>query len=332
MFNQSPTHNLDGIDEKILNTFNNDSLNQRRQSLSARYLMKTQLPTNCTSTLNTEVDKTINIDKEPILNRTEIISSQLSNLSNKNLNPNILASINCIFRTNDSLCLNNNFSCIIASSNTLSAQMTADLLKIKKNKTNNYLQSTSLHFHHTESSLNKVKSKQMQPQILAENLKLNKSPSMSSVFSTLESNNEGDQKPVEILNLVDDKVLDNTAIIINSKNKQSPSKVFTQINFKNDKIAKDTNTETNEKENSLNLKKASSMVSLNSITQAAITSSLSFNSRPICPVNGSKANTLNNGFTQLNRIISNNATTNNNLVILHVNQVVTNNLPPKTVR
>jgi hypothetical protein len=193
--------------------------------------------------------------------------------------------------------------------------MTADLLKLKKSKTANYLQSTSLHFQHTESSLNKIKLKQ---QISADNSKLNKSNSMSSVLS--DNINEISEKSVH---LPDE----------HSNNNNPPAKVITQFSDPNP-INEKPSDQIEIQNNDINcLKKATSMVSLNCQTkQQSIPSSTSFNVRPV-NTNNFNINRV-NGVNQINKIISNaNNNNNSNLVILNVNQVINNNpLPPKTVR
>ena len=278
MFNQSH-HSFTSND----NDRSCDSLNQRRQSLSARYLMKTQQPSSETTpttiiTSSIREQDTEMKDEEQLLDKNQVI------LSSGKQN-------------------------VVASTSTFSAQMTADLLKIKKNKTANYLQSTTLHFQHTESSLNKMKLKQ---QITADNLKLNKSNSMSSVLS--DKNNETSEKS----SIIEDP----------------PAKVTTQFSDPNPINSNDKPDQIEVQMNEMNcLKKATSMVSLNcQIKPLSIPSSTSFNVRPV-NTNNFNINRV-NGVNQINKIISNTNNSNNNLVILNVNQVINNNnaLPPKTVR
>ena len=316
-------------DRRFLNTSSNsDSLNQRRQSLSARYLMKTtQQSSDNTPTSSLPFKEQESEFKE---DRNDAVIVLSPTVINKPTSPHILGSIeNKNLSVNERILPNNNFSCISASSS-LSAQMTADMLKIKKNKTANYLQSTSLHFQHTESSLNKIKAKQ---QAVCENSKLNKSPSMSSVVeSVAESNNESEEKS-SVANFSEDnnhQISDNLALnILNS-----PPKLSSQFSDPNPINSSDSNKEDvfeSEGNESNCLKKANSMISLNCMTstQAPIPTSSSFHSRPICAfnsnnkVNGTSSNGVSN---QINRNIMN---TNSNNVPNFLNS---NALPPKTVR
>jgi WD40 repeat protein len=326
LFGQIMSPNLNDIDRKYLNTSSNsDSLNLRRQSLSARYLMKTQQPSTDAPPTPPPIiikEQIAVIDDQCVKNEV-LVSPSLT--TNKN-HLQISASTNNI----DFIGLNNKTIPYIGVSSTtvLSAQMTADMLKIKKTKATNYLQATSLHFQHTESSLNKIKAKQ---QMSAEIIKLNKSPSMNSVASIVESVNECEDKCLVTSNDENngsDFVI-NSQLRFNNSNKSSPSKVCTQTSVPITEAINNDNENVNNNNNN-NLKKASSMISLNcATTHVPITSSSSFNSRPICQINGS--NKCNNG---INRVVSNGHNNNNNGVVLQVNQVITNNntLPPKTVR
>jgi len=290
----------------------------RRQSLSARYLMRAQqnTPTTTTTTPTSSLlNKSYDDMKPPISPNfssptSSTSSSSTSTASSTHSSPSLKKIQSPITTTttttstpidiDESLkeCENNtNLELIIKSDKQQPQQkeqininqMTADLVKMRKkaaqlttnnNNNNNNNNINKIHSHHTESSLNKTKPKQQQQQ-------LKRSPSVNSI------NNDNNNNKNGLLG-------DSSA----SSSSSSIKNVKTKMISKQISVISTTNTNNNHTSDDTNLKKAASMVSLIATTT---------NKQHILNNNNTKQLLTKNSHQQL-------STQNNQL------------LPPKTVR
>jgi len=291
----------------------------RRQSLSARYLMRAQQNTPTTTTTTTPTSSLLNKsydDMKPPISpnfsspTSSTSSSSTSTASSTHSSPSLKKIQSPITTTttttstpidiDESLkeCENNtNLELIIKSDKQQPQQkeqininqMTADLVKMRKkaaqlttnNNNNNNNNINKIHSHHTESSLNKTKPKQQQQQ------QLKRSPSVNSI------NNDNNNNKNGLLG-------DSSA----SSSSSSIKNVKTKMISKQISVISTTNTNNNHTSDDTNLKKAASMVSLIATTT---------NKQHILNNNNTKQLLTKNSHQQL-------STQNNQL------------LPPKTVR
>lgn len=325
-------------------SINNDiAQSQRRQSLSTRYLMRNQQSTLDKSPLFKDSDKAKeSIENKDFNKEKSFIPKELKPLNETHSNTIIATDtvsmfntqLSKVIETNNSGCtsLVNSFPYIAATSNISTAQMTADLLKLKKNKAVNYLQ-TSLHFQHTESSLNKVKSRQAQQQSTdSVQVKLNKSSSMNSVVSTVESvsHDESDDRSIAMtLNLNELEHEKNLRLkLVKTFSPKKECDYDSNTVYRTDNIYEANRSNNDHNDN--NLKKASSLISLESTAVPTILpSSASFSSKPILQ------SIANSNSKYSSNIICNTIHRTANPNSLMSNQGVNaanNTLPPKTVR
>lgn len=241
---------------------------QRRQSISTRYLQK-----------NSQINSENSSPKIPISEEIKVNSSTESSSSSSNTisSPPPLPT--------------SQPPTIKAYPSNMNAQLAAELLKMRKSvaKTVASINTTTatpvtnqstfqaLHSQHTESSLNKIKLKQNSTQQTTE--KLNKSPSMVSLASgELSSNNSDETSQHHADTFVAKSLLNKSNSAKNSPTKQPPA-----VPIQAQHLAS---------LNAQNLKKAASMMSLNQNPQCSLSSSSSFNSRQqVATSNGHRTST-----------------------------------------